>query len=791
MYRWLTTLSSILLLQNFVVSGVKATDIGSPPELTDAESQLTVDPSDALSSIGATDLYLGVTLNGSDRGIAHFGLLNGTLWASDATLRQIGMTLPAGAPDPVRLSSIKGVTIDYDQETQAVSITVPLALLRSPKQILDRADAEVTQASASPGIVLDYNLFGTQSTQGFSSLSAFTDFRAFDNLGVFESTALSQTGYGATTGPDRVVQLDTSWTSSFPDRLLTVRIGDTLTASTSWSRSTRIAGIQIGSNFGLQPYLVTTPLAQFVGSATLPSQVQLYVDGLQRYSGVVAPGQFQLNPVAGISGAGTADLVLTDALGRVSNYEFSLYSSPQLLRKGLTDWSVELGAVRENYGLESFDYGSQPIASETWEYGVTNGFTAESHAEATYGLVDVGIGGDVLLGSAGGILSGSIAYSSNHGAGGSQFGLGYSWSNTLFNISFNGLYSTPEYSDIATLYGPPPPTLTLTAAGGVNVGPLGNIGANYVELQQPDQPTSQFVGAYWYKSITPAISLNLNANQNLDQAGSRSIFLTLDVALDDRTYVSADAGNDGTSNTFGLNATRSIPLSGGFGWQAQQQFGGNGTNGLGELDYLGRYGQVDAGASDVNGNDAAYAGATGALVLLGGNTFASRNIADSFAVVSTDGVANIPVKLDNTLIGKTNSGGTLLVTPLNAYQNNDISIDPTNLPADMNISRVNQTATPSDRAGTLVQFGISVIRAASIILVDAARKPLPLGSQVTLEGSSGEPTLVGFDGVAYLDTLTLHNVLDVDTPSGPCHASFDYLYKGNSIPQIGPLVCVR
>ena len=752
---------------------------------------MTTDPSAIMSSIGATDLYLGVTLNGSDRGIAHFGLLNGTLWASDATLRQIGVTLPIGTPNPVRLNSLEGVTINYDQETQAVNITVPLALLRSSRQVLDHADTTVTQASASPGIVLDYNLFGTQSTQGFSSLSAFTDFRAFNNLGVFESTALSQTGYGTTTGPDRIVQLDTSWTSSFPDRLLTLRIGDTLTASTSWSRSTRIAGIQFGSNFSLQPYLVTTPLAQFVGSATLPSQVQLYIDGIQRYSGAVAPGQFQLNPVAGISGAGTANLVLTDALGHVSNYEFSLYSSPQLLQKGLTDWSVEVGSVRENYGLQSFDYGGQPIASETWEHGFTNGFTAESHTEATYGLVDVGIGGEVLLGSSGGILSGSIAYSSNHGTDGEQFGLGYSWNNTLFNVSVNGLYATPEYSDIATLYGPPPPTLTLTAAGGVNIGKLGNIGANFVELQQPEQPTNQFVGAYWYKSLTPTISLNLNANQDLDQAGSRSIFLNLNVALDDRTYVSAGAGNDGTSNAFALNASRSIPLSGGFGWQAQQQLGGSGTNGLGELDYLGRYGQIDAGVSDVIGNDAAYAGATGALVLLGGNTFASRSIADSFAVVSTDSVANIPVELENSLIGKTNGSGLLLVAPLNAYQNNDISIDPTDLPANMKISNVDQAATPSDRAGVLVKFDISPIRAASIILVDAAGKPLPLGSEVTLEGSSGEPTLVGFDGVTYLDTLRLHNVLDVDTASGPCHVSFDYRYKGSSIPQIGPLVCVR
>jgi len=152
----------------------------------------------------------------------------------------------------------------------------------------------------------------------------------------------------------------------------------------------------------------------------------------------------------------------------------------------------------------------------------------------------------------------------------------------------------------------------------------------------------------------------------------------------------------------------------------------------------------------------------------------------------------VPVTLENRPIGTTDGNGLLLVTPLNSYQNNQLGIDPMQLPADVHIDRVKAIVTPSDRAGTLVSFGIIPIRAASVVLVDAAGKPLPLGSLVRVNAQPGEPTLVGFDGEVYLDTLAAHNVLQVNTPAGACRASFDYHQDTRgSIPQIGPLRCMK
>jgi len=89
-----------------------------------------------------------------------------------------------------------------------------------------------------------------------------------------------------------------------------------------------------------------------------------------------------------------------------------------------------------------------------------------------------------------------------------------------------------------------------------------------------------------------------------------------------------------------------------------------------------------------------------------------------------------------------------------------------------------------------VRIGITPIRAASIVLVDAAGQPLPLGSLVRLQGQDGDDAaLVGFDGAVYLDRLEARNVLDVQTPDGPCHASFEYRKPAEGIAQIGPLTC--
>lgn len=787
--RWPRALAEVLLLQGTLIATAQAASamaVSSPEVAQPAVIGMGEGP----AGPDAQDLYLDVTLNGASVGLAHFALRNGELWASAQTLRNLGFALPEGGPDPVRLASLTGIQVTYDAARQTVNIVAPLRLLRLSTSVLNAPESQVPQATASPGILVNYDLFATQHQHDGSSLSAFAELRAFGGPGVLSSTQLMQADHDGNGWQSRSVRLDTTWSSSFADRMLTLRLGDTLTGYLSWTRPTRIAGVQIERNFSLQPYRITAPLPSFLGSATLPSDVELYVNGIRQYSGQVPAGPFQLNTVPNISGSGNAQVVMTDALGRSTTINFSLYATHQLLQQGLSDWSGELGVVRRNYGLTSFDYGHDPAASGTWRYGLSDDFTAEAHGEATRGLAELGGGGNWLLGRFG-VLSGALAQSQSHGEHGSQWELGYDWRNDRFNFSISGTRTQASYRDIASLNGAPNPLVSARGLAGYTTEAAGSFGVSYLHLRFPEQSATRYATAYWFKSLGNAASVNLNLTQNLDNHRDRSIYLGFTLALEDATTLSASAQRDGGRTTFAVDAARTVPLAGGLGWRAEARQGDGLNGGLAEVDYMGSKGLLSGGVNAVGQDRYAYAQASGALVLMGGHPFASRRIEDAFALVSTDGIAGVPVNLENRPIGHTDGNGLLLVTPLNAYQANRLEIDPMQLPADVRITRVKATATPSDRAGTLVRFDITPIRAATLVLVDHAGRPLPVGSEVRLDGHADQPAVVGFDGVVYLDTLQAHNVLHATTPGGACRVEFDYRKDGDGIPQIGPLSCLR
>ncbi|MDN5560639.1 MAG: fimbria/pilus outer membrane usher protein [Psychrobacter sp.] len=760
------------------------------------------------------DLYLDVTLNQTSSGLVHFIYREDQLWANADILQQLGFIVPPDSTEPIPLNSLPNLKIDYNARRQTLSLIAPLSLLNLDTTIRNTRSNQRPHPTASPGMLLNYNIYGNQTHNSAKNLSAFTELRAFNTLGVLSSTALTTTTHSAGSNGDssnndkdwdgRTVRLDTSWSKSFPDKLITVRAGDILTGALSWTRSTRLGGLQLGTDFDLQPYMATTPLPSFFGSATLPSAVELYVNGLKQYSGDVPTGPFELQTAPSFSGAGNAQLVVTDALGQSTTLEFSLYDAHRLLQPGLSDWSVELGAVRENYGNKSFDYGNNIAASGTWRYGVSNRFTAETHAEATKGLSNAGVGGTWLLGRAGGILFASLAGSESQGKNGAQYSTSYTWNNSRFNIGASATGTKGTYRDVGSQYGSVPVRRSEQISSSYSTQSLGSFGMSYNQVSLADQKTTQFASAYWSKSFGQRLSLSANLNQDLNDSANSSASIGASFSLDRNVSMNSSIQHTDEREVFVADISQSAPNSGGINWRAQARHiidnsldsnssRSDSNDGLAELSYLGRYGRVQAGVS-VNGDSyATYASGTGSLVMMGGGLFPTRQINSGFAVVSTDGIANVPVLLQNSPIGTTNSRGLLLVSPLNAYQSNKIGINPMGLPADLRIDKVSIESTPTDRAGTLVNFVITPVRSASVVLVDSDNEPLPLGSQVRqLTNTAVLPTIIGFDGEVYLDTLDEHNVLEIMNPSSDiCTVSFDYQKQGDEIPLIGPLICQK
>ncbi len=761
------------------------------------------------------ELYLEVTLNGVTNGtLGRFVRRGGAFLASAETLREMGLKWPGGegASGLVALSALPGLQVSYDVPAQRLVLMAPVDLLARPVVRLVAETgirALVDPSTQVPGLILNYDLYA-QQTGNQRSVSAFSEVRFFGvGDGVWSNTMLSRADSNIS-GLDRHgnIRLDTYWQRNFPDQALTLTAGDVITGALPWSRATRIGGIRLSSNFALQPYRITTPLASFQGSAVLPSTVDLFVNGLKQSSQTVQPGQFQLSGVPSLGGTGQAQMVITDITGQRRVVSFDLYGAPQLLAEGLSDWSLDMGTVRRNYGLSSFSYGGQ-LFSASGRYGLSPRTTLEAHAEAGSGVVQAGLGGVWLLGEQGGLLSASMAgsrQSADNAAAagteqsGTQRSMGYQWNSRRFTVSLNTQRRDAGFRDVATLPGEVMSRGSDSAYFGINGG-LGQFGVSTMRQQYFGALPVRFAGLSWSYQLPGNAMLALNVNRSLGDAGGTSVYLSWSMPLDRNLTVSGSARSAGGARSLTADAARSPPGDvGGWGWRVQAGVGDN-AGAQGQISNLGRYGQWTAGVSQFAGQQGAaatrsvYGSANGGLMLMQGNVYAARRVDDAFALVSTSGVPGVPVRLENRVVGETDAQGMLFVTQLNAYQVNRLSIDTLKLPADMRIARSTLEAVPPGRSGMLARFDMRRILAVQLALRDAKGAWLAAGSQVWLDAAAGAgkppaaATVVGYDGLVYLEDPVPGAVLRVETPAGPCRAALPSVLQPSGLLDLGVLTC--
>lgn len=116
-------------------------------------------------------------------------------------------------------------------------------------------------------------------------------------------------------------------------------------------------------------------------------------------------------------------------------------------------------------------------------------------------------------------------------------------------------------------------------------------------------------------------------------------------------------------------------------------------------------------------------------------------------MVSTN-VAGVPIKVQNTYVGTTDSAGKIFIPNLLAYQNNLVAIDSAMLPANQRVIASRQTVVPYEKAGSKVAFDVQTIKAWTVTLKKADGSIMPMGASVL--SAAGLPlTVVGFDGQVY------------------------------------------
>jgi outer membrane usher protein len=769
-------------------------------------------------------LQLEVLLNGKPIGlVGSFQQgAKGELSAKRKELEELHLKVPGqfAAEDEVPLAALPGVSWRYDEARQTVDITVDDQGRLPQSYDLRSAVKPLPVTPPATGAVLNYLLFGGSGGNSvitnwqFQGVSATLDARVFSPYGILSQTGILTTNKGNSVISDHL-RLETTWTYKDPDDALTYRAGDMISSGLSWTRPVRLGGIQVQRDFSIRPDLVTLPLPSFSGSAAVPSTADVYVNGIRTVSQDVDSGPFRINNLPILSGQGNASIIVRDSSGREVTTTLPFSVSNKLLRDGLLDFSVEAGFPRLFYGVRSDEYSAAPAGSASLRYGFSDHLTLESHAEATNHLANGGIGASLGLDGIG-VVSTAFAGSVNGGNVGGQAYASFDTSVFGFSLSASTLRTLGGYNDLASMTARPFGILPVTAFSPSAFTP-GWFFQNSLSPLRPPKILDQLSAGLPLPRVGG--SLNFGFVHELDPFGNRIKLLTAGYSRQlfagASFFATAFAGIDGRRNA-GISLGLSIPLGGGvtassgasrdrsglavasdinkplgqepgnFGWRLSD-LEGEARLRQASAAYRGEDGKIEATALQSQAGFAGTLSAEGAIVAAGGDVFFANRIDDAFAIVDA-GAPGVEVMHENRPAAITDSSGKAIVTSLNAYQPNKISIDPTNLPLDASIATTQDVLVPQDRSGVFADFGIRTgVHSAIVILDGPDGRPLQAG----LRGktASGKSFAVGYDGRVFIEGLEAQNTVTVALASGECHAEFAYAPRGKDQVLIGPVVC--
>ena len=616
------------------------------------------------------------------------------------------------------------------------------------------------------------------------------------------------------------IRLDSTYVYSDFTNQRRYRLGDFINGGLTWTRPVRFGGAQVSRDFSMRPDLVTFPLPLVAGSAAVPSTVDVLVNGAKVLSGQVPPGPFQAPQLPVLSGAGTVSITVSDALGRQVTTTLPFYASPSLLAQGLKTYSLEAGFVRRNWGVLSNDYGSA-AGSATYRAGLSSFLTVEAHAEGTADqfMAGAGLVADAFQFA---VVNFAVAGSTASGHQGASFSLGFDRLARNFSLGGSAVFATSGFRDIAAMNGDPVPIRQISANAGLTLGRWGWAGLAYTQSERelpatplisvspspspitggstPPSQTGLATGDFPFgfaqnvRLLTATYSVQshhvfvfANAFHNFAQTGGNGVVIGLTIPLGRRSSVTA-SGDSASAPHAQLQAQQSVNSIGDWGYQLFVGVGGADHEFV-QGQYKSPWALLTAGVDRLSGQTTGRADVQGALSFLDGRLFASNLINDSFAVVDTNGVRGVPVLYENRDAGRTDSSGRRLVPDLRSFDVNHISIDPTELPADVLALNPSRDVRPPDRSGVVVKFPVRTLHAALLVLQDERGRPIPLGSTATLR-SSGAVSPVGYDGETFVEDLAAQNQLDVQLPGdGRCGVVFPFTPVKGDIPKLGPLTC--
>jgi outer membrane usher protein len=582
---------------------------------------------------------------------------------------------------------------------------------------------------------------------------------------------------------DGLKVLDLTYTRDDPTHLRSLRVGDIITGGSTLGRSLRLGGVQFATNFATRPTLVTYPLPSFYGQTAVPTTLDVYVNGQLFRSEDVQPGNYILEDIPVVNGAGQMQIVTEDALGRQQTFVQDFYMSTELLREGLNDYSFSLGALREDYGYENFAYGNV-AGSATWRHGLRNFLTVEGLLEFTEGL-GVLTGGAHYQPTAGGTLSTGLGISTGRAGTGAEWLVGYRQANNFFSYNLRLSGTTDEFSLVGI--DDPLPSLQFVASGGFNAPIRGSIGAAITHQEYRDKADRSIVSVNYSTSFNNRLSVSAVASYVSAEDDDFTIGVRFSMPFGREHFTSGGLSLSDDNTQAQVELRRNLPVGPGYGYHLAVNHSGETSINAGAV-AQNDYGTYSAYVRSSSQGSEWNMGSSGSIATLGGMTHASRQIRDAFAVVEVGDYEGVRVYSENREVGRTNAEGKVFVPGLRPYQRNQLAIEVDDLPLSARIGEARMDASPYLRSGIVVDFEVVEARDAIIHVLLPDGTPVRQGAVARVFGQE-QWSPVGSGGRVYLHGLERPSQVTVRWNGSVCDFVVPKPEGNEMIPDVGDFTC--
>ncbi|MGC4012096.1 MAG: fimbria/pilus outer membrane usher protein [Pseudomonas sp.] len=691
--------------------------------------------------------------------------------------------------------------IDIDLSELTARVSVPQ--LYVGRQVRGYVDPSQWDGGVTAGFLnYDTNLYrtdsqGTNSTQKYAGVNAgvnLLDWRLRYNGTYNHSKTDGSPAHSGYQSLSTYAQRDvTSLKSQFT-------AGQYYTPSDLFD-SVPFTGVQLASDDRMLPDSQRGFAPSIRGAAESNARVRVLQGANVIYETTVAPGPFEINDLFNTGYAGDLTVEVTEADGRVKSFLVPYASISQLVRPGVSRYSVTGGQYRDdtldrepNFAQGAYQYGLNNLMT-----AYTGGIVANSYQTAQGGLA---------FSTPFGALAADVTQSHATALPTERYGVKPDMSGQSYRLTYSKLLeATSTNMTIAAYRFNSADYLSLQDYAQI----WGRLSEKYdldrqrnryqLTVNQPlgERSSFYFSGSkqnYWNRSDTDTSfqagystgfnwgSVNLSASRtSTGSSGSR------DGRISDSDYqntymvsvnvpIGMDSGNP-MSLTTNLNVTddknNSVQstVSGTTGEERQISYAvyGSGNKVEGDREYNGGanvtynspHAIYTASASGGDGFKQAGFGARGSIVAHPGGINFSQNQGETLAILEAKGAEGATV---NANVGaKVAGNGYAVVGGLTPYRQNDIEIDPKGTSKDIELQVTSQSVAP--RYGSIVMLKYPTVSGAPVLMTVKRDdgEVIPLGAEV-LDTRGNSLSMVGQGGRIFLRGLESRGELMVKWGEG-------------------------